>query len=79
MVGVITIDDIVDVIQEEADEDIKRLGGVGSEEEMSDSVWAIARGRFPWLVGQSGHRHPRVARSSACSRTSSSRWWRSPC
>jgi magnesium transporter len=50
MVGVITIDDIVDVIEEEADEDIKRLAGVGSEEALSDSVWAIARGRFPWLV-----------------------------
>ncbi len=50
MVGVITIDDIVDVIEEEADEDIKRLAGVGSEEALSDSVWAIARGRFPWLA-----------------------------
>ena len=48
LVGVLTIDDIVDVIQEEADEDIKRLGGVG-DEELSDTVWSIARSRFPWL------------------------------
>jgi len=49
LVGVLTFDDIVDVIEEEAEEDIKALGGVGREEELSDSVWTIARGRFPWL------------------------------
>ena len=49
LVGVITFDDIVDVIEEEAEEDIKALGGVGREEELSDSVWTTARGRFPWL------------------------------
>jgi magnesium transporter len=49
LVGVLTFDDIVDVIEEEAEEDIKALGGVRSEEELSDSVWTIARGRFPWL------------------------------
>ncbi len=48
LVGVLTIDDVVDVIHQEADEDIKRLGGVG-DEELSDSVWEIARSRFPWL------------------------------
>jgi len=46
---VITFDDIVDVIEEEAEEDIKALGGVRGEEELSDSVWTIVRGRFPWL------------------------------
>jgi magnesium transporter len=49
LVGVITVDDIVDVIEEEADEDVKALGGVSRHEELSDSVWTIARGRFPWL------------------------------
>ena len=49
LVGVITFDDIVDVIEEEAEEDIRALGGVGREEELSDSVWTIAKGRFPWL------------------------------
>jgi magnesium transporter len=48
LVGVLTIDDVVDVIAQEADEDIKRLGGVG-DEELSDSVWDIARSRFLWL------------------------------
>jgi len=50
LVGVITFDDIVDVIEEEAEEDIRALGGVGREEELSDPVWRIARGRFNWLV-----------------------------
>ncbi len=47
--GIITIDDIVDVIQEEAEEDIHRLGGVG-DEELTDTVWSTARGRFTWLA-----------------------------
>jgi len=49
LVGVITVDDIVDVIEAEAEEDIKALGGVRGEEELSDSVWTITKGRFPWL------------------------------
>ena len=49
LVGVITHDDIVDVIEEEAEEDIKALGGVSGEEELSDTVATIARGRFLWL------------------------------
>jgi magnesium transporter len=50
LVGVITFDDIVDVIEEEAEEDIKALGGVSGEEELSDSVWTIVKSRFPWLL-----------------------------
>src|ERR1700754_3828981 len=50
LVGVITIDDVVDVIEEEAEEDIKALGGVARDEELSDSVWTIAKGRFNWLL-----------------------------
>lgn len=50
LVGVITVDDVVDVIEEEADEDIRALGGVTSDEELSDSVWTIAKGRFNWLL-----------------------------
>ena len=49
LVGVLTIDDIVDVIQSEADEDIRRLAGVG-DEELSDRVRDITRSRFPWLL-----------------------------
>jgi magnesium transporter len=50
LVGVITFDDIVDIIEEKAEEDIKALGGVGREEELSDSVLSIAKSRFPWLL-----------------------------
>src|SRR5690606_21136838 len=49
LVGVLTIDDVVDVIQEEAEEDLMRLGGVG-DEELSDSVAATSRSRVPWLM-----------------------------
>jgi magnesium transporter len=49
LVGVITIDDIVDVIEQAAEADIKALGGVSEEEELSDTVWTITKGRFPWL------------------------------
>jgi magnesium transporter len=48
LVGVLTIDDVVDVIHEEADEDIKRLAGVG-DEELSDNVVSTVRSRFLWL------------------------------
>jgi magnesium transporter len=50
LVGVMTFDDIVDVIEEEAEGEIKALGGVRPEEELSDPVWTIARGRFNWLL-----------------------------
>lgn len=49
LVGVITVDDIIDVIEEEADEDIMRLGGVG-DEEISDSVLITTKNRFTWLL-----------------------------
>src|SRR5215212_3832574 len=49
LVGTLTVDDIVDVIQEEAEEDLKALGGVKGDEEISDSVWTITRSRFGWL------------------------------
>lgn len=49
LVGVLTVDDMVDVIHEEATEDIKLLGGVG-DEEISDSVFRTVRSRVPWLV-----------------------------
>ena len=47
--GVITVDDIVDVIQEEAEEDIHRLGGVG-DEALTDTVVNITKSRFTWLL-----------------------------
>ncbi len=49
LVGVLTIDDVVDVIQQEAEEDLLRMGGVG-DEELSDSVLSTTRSRAPWLL-----------------------------
>jgi magnesium transporter len=54
LVGVLTFDDVVDVIEEEAEEDIKAMGGVNRNEELSDSVSTIARSRFPWLLANLG-------------------------
>jgi magnesium transporter len=49
LVGVIMVDDILDVLEEEADADIKALGGVAAEEELSDTVWDIMKSRSTWL------------------------------
>jgi magnesium transporter len=49
LVGVLTIDDVVDVIQEEAEEDLLRMGGVG-DEELSDSIQTTSKLRVPWLL-----------------------------
>lgn len=49
IVGVLTFDDIVDVIEQEVDEDIRALAGVNASEEASDPVFSIMRGRFTWL------------------------------
>ncbi len=49
LVGVLTIDDVVDVIQQEAEEDLMRMGGVG-DEELSDTVFNTSRSRVPWLA-----------------------------
>lgn len=48
LVGVITIDDAMDVLDEEAEEDLKLLAGVG-DESLTDSVLDTTRQRFPWL------------------------------
>jgi magnesium transporter len=48
LVGVITADDVVEVIQEEASEDILRMGGVAGES-VSDPVWETTKHRFIWL------------------------------
>jgi magnesium transporter len=50
LLGRITIDDVVDVIREEAEEDMQRMSGLASDEELTSSVWSICRGRLVWLV-----------------------------
>ncbi len=50
LLGAVTIDDVLDVLEEEATEDIYRLAGSSAEEEESESLLHIARYRLPWLV-----------------------------
>lgn len=50
LVGVITIDDAMTVLDEEHHEDVLRLAGVDEESSLSDSVAETARRRLPWLV-----------------------------
>lgn len=50
LLGRITVDDVIDVIQEEAAEDISRLAGITEEEPHEMSTLRISRARLPWLV-----------------------------
>ena len=51
LVGRITIDDIVDVITEMADEERQMMAGISADvEERSGSVWMLSRARLPWLI-----------------------------
>ncbi|WP_072385076.1 magnesium transporter [Hyphomicrobium sp. CS1BSMeth3] len=49
LVGVVTVDDIVEVIEDETDEDLRRLAGVG-DESIGDSVITTVRSRIVWLA-----------------------------
>jgi magnesium transporter len=50
LVGRILVDDIVDVLEEEATEDIARLGGTAPEEIYEAGMWTALRARSPWLL-----------------------------
>lgn len=50
LVGRITIDDIVDVITEQAEEDRQLMTGISEAVEEDDSIWRNTRARMPWLV-----------------------------
>lgn len=52
LVGIVTIDDAIDVIQEEATEDIEKMAAVLPSDKpyMKTSVWGIYRKRIPWLL-----------------------------
>ena len=51
LVGIVTADDIMDVIHEEAGEDYSRLAGMSDNESTSDSALETAKKRLPWLIG----------------------------
>lgn len=50
LVGRITIDDIVDVIKEEADKDYQLAAGISQDVEANDSILMLTRARLPWLI-----------------------------
>ncbi len=50
LVGRITIDDIVDVIKETADEERNLMAGISEDVEPDDSIWLLSRARLPWLI-----------------------------
>jgi len=50
LLGVITVDDIVDVIHEEHEEDIMGLAGVGTDADLFHAMWDTTRSRFLWLM-----------------------------
>lgn len=50
LVGRITIDDVVDVMQEEAEKDYQMASGITSDVETTDSAWMLTRARLPWLL-----------------------------
>jgi magnesium transporter len=50
LVGRITLDDVVDIIKEEADKDFQLASGISEKVESNASVWRMSRARLPWLL-----------------------------
>jgi magnesium transporter len=48
--GRITIDDVVDVIRDEAEKDYQLMSGISEDIDSTDNVWMITRARIPWLI-----------------------------
>jgi len=50
LVGRITIDDIIDVIRDEADKDYQMAAGFSQDVEANDTIWELTKARLPWLI-----------------------------
>tara|TARA_B100001094_G_scaffold165951_1_gene160628 strand:- start:109 stop:1461 length:1353 start_codon:yes stop_codon:yes gene_type:complete len=50
LLGRITIDDVMDVVKEEAEKDYQMASGITEDVESSDSIWQLTRARLPWLL-----------------------------
>lgn len=50
LLGRITIDDVVDVIKEEAERDYQLASGISEAVESDDNIWVLTRARLPWLL-----------------------------
>ena len=72
LVGVITVDDVIDVIKDEATEDVYRLAGVAGDERVFTPASESLRKRLPWLRRQPRRPRSWPRRSSRCSRARSS-------
>lgn len=50
LLGRITIDDVMDIVKEEAEKDYQMASGITEDVESSDSIWQLTRARLPWLL-----------------------------
>lgn len=50
LIGVVTIDDVIDFVKEEADKDYQMLSGISEKVESTDKIWILSRARLPWLI-----------------------------
>ena len=50
LIGLVTIDDVIDFVKEEADRDYQLLSGISENVESTDKIWVLSRARLPWLI-----------------------------
>ncbi len=50
LVGRITVDDVIDVITEIAEQEVKIMAGIAEDVEEDDNIWVLSRARLPWLI-----------------------------
>ncbi len=50
LLGIITVDDIMDIMREETTEDIHQLAGINANEKIEDTIQNVLKSRFPWLI-----------------------------
>lgn len=50
LLGIITVDDVIDVMREEADEDYQLAAGITRNVDADDSIWTLTKARLPWLL-----------------------------
>ncbi len=50
LVGQITIDDVVDVLRQQAEKDYQMASGISTDVEITDNVWRLTKARLPWLL-----------------------------
>lgn len=60
ILGIITVDDIIDVINEEHDEDIAHLGGTSAEEDLDTTLFESVRLRLPWYACECDYSLPGI-------------------